>query len=135
MPTPEPLVPTDPQTRILTIDPIRGFALFGVLLVNMYNFGAYSPEWISPIDVFCSTLMHSLFETKSLRLFSLLFGIGFALQFVKLEFQTGKSYWFFFRRLLVLYFFGMAHALLFDGDILMEYALLGLILIPLRNPA
>lgn len=35
--------PLAPGQRITAIDMVRGFALFGVLLVNMYNFGAYSP--------------------------------------------------------------------------------------------
>jgi uncharacterized protein len=41
--------------------------------------------------------------------------------------------WFYFRRLTILFVFGMAHALFFDGDILMEYAMLGLILVAFRN--
>jgi len=45
MPPPDKIGPTRIQTRILSIDAVRGFALFGVLLVNMFNFGAYSPEW------------------------------------------------------------------------------------------
>jgi uncharacterized protein len=77
--------------------------------------------------------MHSLFETKSLRLFSLLFGFGFALQLAGAISREGGSLWFYFRRLAILFVFGMAHALFFDGDILMEYAMLGLILVAFRN--
>ena len=125
--------PTDPQTRLRSVDAVRGFALFGVLLVNMYNFGAYAPEWTGSVDRAFSTLMHSVFETKSWRLFSLLFGFGFALQLARVLSQDGGSLWFYFRRLLILFVFGMAHALFFDGDILMEYAALGLILVLFRN--
>ena len=78
-------------------------------------------------------MMHSLFETKSLRLFSLLFGFGFALQLAKAMSHEGGSLWFYFRRLTILFVFGMVHALFFDGDILMEYAMLGLILVAFRN--
>ncbi len=127
-----PLSPTDPQSRLLSVDAVRGFALIGVLLVNMYNFGAYAPEWTGAVDRAFSTLMHSAFETKSLRLFSLLFGFGFALQLARVTPPTAGSLWFYFRRLLALFVFGMTHALFFDGDILMEYAMLGLILIPFR---
>lgn len=42
MATAKLIKPTDPRSRIVVIDAIRGFALFGLLLFNMYNFGAYS---------------------------------------------------------------------------------------------
>ena len=125
--------PTDPDTRLRSVDAVRGFALFGVLLVNMYNFGADAPEWTGFLDSAFYLSMHSLFETKSLRLFSLLFGFGFALQLAGAISREGGSLWFYFRRLAILFVFGMAHALFFDGDILMEYAMLGLILIAFRN--
>jgi uncharacterized protein len=131
--TPAPLSATDPDVRLRSVDAVRGFALFGVLLVNMYNFGAYSPEWTGSVDRVFSTLMHSVFETKSLRMFSMLFGFGFALQLARAMSQAEGSLWFYFRRLLVLFVFGMAHALIFDGDILMECALLGLVLVAFRN--
>jgi uncharacterized protein len=81
----------------------------------MYNFGADAPEWTGFLDRVFSTWMHSLFETKSWRLFSLLFGFGFALQLAGAMSQEGGSLWFYFRRLTILFVFGMAHALFFDG--------------------
>ncbi len=125
--------PTDPQARLRSVDAVRGFALFGVFLVNMYNFGAPAPEWTGFVDRVFSTLMHSVFETKSWRLFSLLFGFGFALQLARVISQAAGSLWFYIRRLAILFVFGMAHALFYDGDILMEYAMLGLILVVFRN--
>jgi len=125
--------PINPKSRLQSIDAVRGFALFGVLLVNMYNFGADAPEWSGGLDRVFSTSMHMVFETKSWRLFSLLFGLGFALQLARLMSQQGGSLWIYFRRLIILFMFGMAHALFFDGDILMEYALLGLVLVAFRN--
>ena len=133
MPPPDKIGPTRIQTRILSIDAVRGFALFGVLLVNMFNFGAYSPEWSNAVDRAFSIIMHSLFETKSLRLFSMLFGFGFALQLARALSLDNGSLWFYFRRLFFLFLFGMAHALFYDGDILMEYAALGLILVLFRR--
>jgi uncharacterized protein len=133
MPAIARISPTDPQDRLRSVDAVRGFALFGVLLVNMYNFGAYAPEWTGSVDRAFMTLMHSVFETKSWRLFSLLFGFGFALQLAKIMSQAAGSLWLYFRRLLILFVFGMLHALFYDGDILMEYAMLGLILVAFRN--
>ncbi len=133
IPALERVGPTDPKVRLGSVDAVRGFALFGVLLVNMYNFGGDAPEWTGFLDSAFYLSMHSLFETKSLRLFSLLFGFGFALQLAGAMSREGGSLWFYFRRLTILFVFGMAHALFFDGDILMEYAMLGLILVAFRN--
>lgn len=133
IPAMERVGPTDPKLRLGSVDAVRGFALFGVVLVNMYNFGADAPEWTGFLDSAFYSSMHSLFETKSLRLFSLLFGFGFALQLAGLMSREGGSMWFYFRRLSILFVFGMAHALFFDGDILMEYAMLGVILTAFRN--
>jgi uncharacterized protein len=99
----------------------------------MYNFGADSPEWTGFFDRSFTTWMHSFFETKSWRLFSMLFGFGFALQLAGAMAQGDGSLWFYFRRLTILFVIGLAHALFFDGDILMEYAILGLILVAFRN--
>ena len=133
MPVHEQVGPTDPKARLRSVDAVRGFALFGVLLVNMYNFGADAPEWTGMLDRTFSTWMHAVFETKSLRLFSLLFGFGFALQLARVMTEEGRSLWLYFRRLIILFILGMAHALFFDGDILMEYAMLGLVLLAFRN--
>jgi uncharacterized protein len=59
---------------------VRGFALFGVLLVNMFGFGADSIAWDSPTDEFAFAIMRVFFESKMWTLFSILFGFGFAVQ-------------------------------------------------------
>src|SRR5262245_35827216 len=79
------LGPVDPGQRIEAIDMIRGFALFAVLLVNMYNFGASSPVWTAPIDQLAFSAQRVLFETKGWRLFSFLFGLGFSLQLLRAQ--------------------------------------------------
>lgn len=125
--------PTEPGKRIEAIDMVRGFALFGVLLVNMYNFGATSPIWTSIVDQAAYSVMRVFFETKSWRLFSFLFGLGFALQLLKAG-TLGRRFWpRYLRRLAVLFAIGMGHALFYDGDILMYYAMLGVLLIPFRS--
>ena len=72
--------PVSPSSRIVEVDMVRGFALFGVLLVNMYGFGADSIAWDSPIDQLAFTIVHVFFDSKSWTLFSMLFGFGFAVQ-------------------------------------------------------
>ena len=127
------LSPIDPRQRLVHVDMIRGFALFGVLLVNMFNFGAGSIIWIEPIDEAAFSISRFLFETKSWRLFSFLFGFGFALQFIRADERGSKLLSTYAWRLVILFVFGMANALLYDGDILMYYAELGLVLILFRK--
>jgi uncharacterized protein len=125
--------PVDPRKRLESVDMVRGFALFGVMLVNMFNFGATSSIWTDPIDVAGFSVMRFFFETKSWRLFSFLFGFGFALQMLRGEERQVNFLPIYLRRLAILFCIGMLHALFYDGDILMYYAELGLILILFRN--
>jgi uncharacterized protein len=125
--------PVAPDSRIVEVDIVRGFALFGVLLVNMYGFGADSIAWSSSTDKLAFAIMHVLFESKSWTLFSTLFGFGFALQLERANARGFPILPTYLRRLAVLFALGAAHALLYDGDILMLYAELGLGLLVVRR--
>ena len=125
--------PVAPASRIVEVDIVRGFALFGVLLVNMYGFGADSIAWNSPTDKLAFAITRVFFESKSWTLFSLLFGFGFAVQLQHAQVRNSSILPTYLRRLFVLFAFGAAHALLFDGDILMLYAELGLGLLLVRR--
>jgi uncharacterized protein len=125
--------PVAPASRIVEVDIIRGFALFGVLLVNMYGFGADSIAWNLPIDQLAFAIMRVFFESKSWTLFSMLFGFGFAVQLQRAHTLGFRIFPIYLRRLAVLFALGAAHALLYDGDILMLYAELGLWLLVVRR--
>ncbi|MCH7830798.1 MAG: DUF418 domain-containing protein, partial [Proteobacteria bacterium] len=125
--------PVDPRRRIEVVDMVRGFALFGVLLVNMFNFGAYSIVWNEPGDELALFGMQFFFETKSWRLFSFLFGFGFALQLIRAEERGSKFAPVYLRRLIILFVIGAGHAMIYGGDILMLYAELGLVLVLFRK--
>ncbi len=125
--------PVEPGRRIEAVDMVRGFALFGVLLVNMFNFGAGSLVWTAPTDEFAFAVKRFFFETKSWRLFSFLFGFGFALQLLRAEQRGARFLPAYVRRLVILFVIGMGHTLFYDGDILMYYAELGLILAAFRK--
>ncbi len=125
--------PVDPRQRIEAVDMVRGFALFGVLLVNMFNFGSGGLFWNEPIDEFAWSVKRFFFETKSWRLFSLLFGFGFALQFIRTEERGSKFAPVYLRRLIILFVIGAGHGLIYYGDILMLYAELGLVLVLFRK--
>jgi uncharacterized protein len=99
----------------------------------MFNFGAYSIVWNDPGDELAFSVMRLFFETKSWRLFSFLFGFGFALQLIRASEGGSKFAPIYLRRLIILFVIGAGHALIYDGDILMLYAELGLLLVLFRN--
>jgi uncharacterized protein len=125
--------PVAPASRIVEVDVVRGFALGGVLLVNMYLFGADSIAWDCPADRVAFAIKRVFFESKSWTLFSLLFGFGFAVQLQRADARSVRILPSYLRRLTVLFALGAANALLFDGDILMLYAELGLGLLLLHR--
>ena len=126
--------------RLAQVDALRGFALFGILVVNIgvfaspfYTGGIHDPAFSRPLDHAVGWLVAWLFETKFYLLFSFLFGYSFTLQMTAAE-RSGAAFTpRFLRRLLGLAALGLAHALLFyQGDILLTYALLGLVLMACR---
>jgi len=121
------------DSRLVEVDMVRGFALFGVLLVHMFGFGADSIAWNSAADRLAYSTMSIFFESKALTLFSLLFGFGFALQLERTRARGMSVVPAYLRRLAVLFVLGVAHALLYDGDILMLFAELGLVLLLVRG--
>lgn len=112
---------------------VRGFALFGVLLLNMYGFGADSIAWNAPIDQLAFKITHIFFDSKSWTLFSILFGFGFAVQIQRAGARDLPIVPTYIRRLAALFAFGAVHTLFYDGDILMLYAELGLVLLMVRQ--
>jgi uncharacterized protein len=131
-----PAVPTTPTERIVTLDILRGFALLGILVVNMASFaGTGRALPTTPWDSVASFVVDALFSGKFNSLFSLLFAIGFTIQLERLEQRGGSdAQWIYIRRLLVLFAIGIAHAvLIWSGDVLHMYALLGFLLLLMRN--
>lgn len=115
--------------RIELVDVLRGFAMFGVLLANFWGHrGTLLPR----ADAVAYGALDLLVWDSFYPLFAFLFGLSFAVQLLRAQ-ERGRSVTHLYvRRLLVLFVIGAAHAiLLWDGDILTEYAVLGLFLIPL----
>ena len=128
-------VPTLPGERIVTLDIIRGFALLGILVVNMAGFsGTFEQPMTLPNQV-AAFIVNVFFSGKFNSLFSLLFALGFTIQLERLEQRVGSdARTIYVRRLLALFTIGIAHAvLIWDGDVLHYYALLGFVLLLLRN--
>lgn len=118
------------------VDALRGAALLGILLVNMLAFsGPYFGEvlplsfWHAPVDRWTEWGVLVLAEGAFYSSFSLLFGLGFALQLRRGERRGESALPRYRRRLLWLLVIGLAHLLLiWFGDILSHYALIGLLL-------
>lgn len=115
--------------RNVTLDFVRGVAILGILLLNISAFGlpkaAYlNPAWsgsASLIDAWTWALLDLLAQVKFLTLFALLFGAG-----LQLLLPRGKRW--IQSRLTLLALLGFIHGLFFwDGDILLAYALVGLV--------
>ena len=126
---------TAPAERIESLDILRGLALFGVLVVNLVvsfrgPFLQYVllPDPSRPLhDRAAEMAIRVALEGKALTLFAFLFGAGLAMQHERLSRWHAAPGRLLRRRLAVLFAFGLAHLLLlWNGDILTEYALVGL---------
>ena len=134
--------PRPPSERHDVIDALRGFALLGVCMVNFVSLSLY--EFLDPqqqaglpgstFDAIASQAMAWLVNIKFITLFSLLFGLGFALQLERASVRGHDGVRRYVRRMLVLLAIGAIHAwFVWWGDILFTYAVVGLLMIPFRN--
>src|SRR6266480_4402579 len=126
--------------RIEILDVLRGLAVCGILVGNMQWFSGYGlmpPAMAeqSPFgDQATHFLVHFFVEGKFYSIFSFLFGFGFALQIARAEERGDLKASLFKRRLFWLLIIGLLHAyLLWSGDILSIYALMGFVLILFRR--
>lgn len=131
-----------PEERFEAIDALRGFALAGVFLSNLPMLSLFRmlPDAeraalpTAPFDTLAMQMIEVLVLDKFITLFSLLFGLGFALQLKRAEARGAGGLARYVRRLLVLLGIGAIHAyLVWWGDILLIYAFAGLLLILFRT--
>jgi uncharacterized protein len=133
--------PVQLHERIQLIDILRGFALLGILLVNMHLFShpvyaiLLAPVTAPPLlDRIAEWFIRFAAEGKFYSLFSLLFGLGLTIQMSRAQARGSRFVPTYVRRLFFLLLIGMVHAfLIWTGDILILYALLGVLLILFRN--
>lgn len=122
--------------RIELVDSLRGFALLAIVLLhnlehyNIFGAPAQSPSWLTALDSHVTDSVFFLLAGKAYAIFSLLFGLSFFIQMRNAR-KRGCDYrarfaW----RMLILVGFSQLHALFYNGDILLLYAVCGLILIP-----
>ncbi len=123
--------------RIDAIDVLRGLALFGVLAMNIVTifrvsiFAQFLPDFepVGTLDRWVAGVLWIAVDFKALALFSLLFGTGLAIQFERLAGNPRRTI-LLVRRLSVLLAIGLVHlCLVWNGDILVEYALAGFVVL------
>ncbi|TSE03678.1 DUF418 domain-containing protein [Aquimarina algiphila] len=125
--------PTKIKKRFELLDVFRGFAILGIFVVNIVimnstflNQDEFSKQWSSSIDQISEKILQLFFYTKFFPIFSLLFGLGISMQVLKLFDKNKFHFSFFARRMFILFIFGVLHiTLLWSGDVLNLYALLG----------
>jgi uncharacterized protein len=135
MTQPAPVSGTD---RLETLDVLRGFALLGILAMNIRAMAAPFGAYMYPIGLFdysgasraAFLLSATLFDLKMMGLFSMLFGVSLLLYTRKSTDDGASVRGLWFRRMFWLLVIGLVHAyLIWNGDILVPYALCGLFLL------
>jgi uncharacterized protein len=134
--------PVDISSRIISIDVLRGFAVLGILIMNIQSFSMPTSAFINPVAYSDLTginkwvwLLSDLFASgKFMSIFSLLFGAGILLFTDKALAKGRRGGPLHYRRMLWLFIFGMIHAyLIWYGDILVAYSLCGLLAFVFRK--
>lgn len=134
--------PVEASERVEALDTVRGFALLGILLMNICSFGMPAAAESNPTvwggaegANFWFWWVQSVFWSGKMRaLFSICFGAGVIYLTSRAEAKGGSAADVYYRRTFWLMLFGMIHAYgLWYGDILYPYALTGLLLYPLRK--
>ncbi|MFD1039003.1 DUF418 domain-containing protein [Virgibacillus byunsanensis] len=133
----ENVSPINKTNRLVWIDAARGFAIFGIFMVNIgafaapyFMYGGESSAWSSVTDQYTQAFIDIFFQASFYTLFSLLFGFGFQILVDRFQTRHVNVKSFLLRRLLLLIGFGLIHAfLIWHGDILLSYGTIGLLLL------
>jgi uncharacterized protein len=124
------------SSRSATLDGLRGVAVMGILLMNIFGFSMPSAAYFNPRAFGADTMLDFavwsanfiLIDGKMRALFSMLFGASMMLFVERVGDSGGDSMRLHLRRMLWLFVFGLLHfALVWDGDILTLYAVMGCI--------
>ena len=139
-PTSKQIPARDKPARIELLDMLRGFALFGILFTHMslsFDGGPLymdeNREGWSNIDNALLVFINLFIKGKFYPIFSFLFGIGFYLQIFKGDKNNKNQLLRYAWRLVILGIIAFVHSLIWRGDVLIFYSILGLILLIIRN--
>lgn len=132
---PQAAAPVTVSERILSLDILRGFAVLGILIMNIQSYSMIGAAYLNPtaygdltgVNRWVWILSHVFADMKFMGLFSLLFGAGIVLFTQRAEAKGHDPMRLHYRRTFWLLVFGLLHAyLLWYGDILVSYALCAL---------
>ena len=138
----EPAGPVTEAQRIVSLDVLRGFAVLGILVMNIQSFSMIGAAYMNPTaygDLAGANFGvwyfgHLLVDLKFMTIFSMLFGAGIIVMASRREATGRGSAGLHYRRMGWLLVFGLLHAyLLWYGDILYSYAVCGLLIFLLRK--
>lgn len=121
--------------RIELADALRGFALLGIMILHaiehfdFYHVPDKNPEIFNSIDPYVLNIVYFLFSGKSYSIFSLMFGFSFFIQMDRAKSKGIDFTWRFLWRLTILLMIGYLFSLIYIGEILTIYALMGIPLI------
>ena len=140
--SPAAVSPISPSERNLAMDVLRGFALMGILVINIQSFSMIMPALFNPtaygdltgLNKWVFQLSYTFGLLKFMAIFSMMFGAGIVLFTRKAEERGLRSAPLHYRRTLVLLLFGIDHAyLLWSGDVLVWYSLCALLMFLFRK--
>ena len=134
--------PVTAGERITSLDMLRGVAILGILVMNVYAFAMPFIAYMNPYkmggteawNIGTWIFTHILFDQKFISIFAMLFGAGLVLMTERAESRGAKPARFYFRRQFWLVVIGALHAyFIWFGDILFAYALIGMLVYPFRK--
>ena len=134
--------PVTSEERLVSVDTLRGVAVLGILVMNIYGFAMPFAAYSNPLLMGGTDTLnmgtwfftHVLFDQKFMSIFSMLFGGGLIMMSERAEAKGVKYGRFYFRRQFWLLLIGMLHAyLIWFGDILFVYAWVGMLAYLLRK--
>lgn len=144
-PAPTPATPTEPDgvgERIGSLDVLRGVAVLGILVMNIQSFAMPDPTYFNPtihgdltgVNLAVWLGSHLFADLKFMAIFSMLFGAGVVLLTERVARRGGRPARLHLKRMAGLLLFGIVHAyLLWTGDILVWYAMTGVLILPFRK--
>lgn len=122
--------PTEGRKRIDILDYLRGFALLGIILVNILPLLAVKVPEPDSVDAAYQRFLFLFVEGRFYTLFSFLFGVGFYLFISRTNAKGKNGYVLFIRRVAALFILGWFHVQFHPGEALTVYAVTGLLLLP-----
>ncbi|PHQ39585.1 hypothetical protein DJ69_05435 [Halorubrum persicum] len=134
--------PTPPSERIVSLDALRGIALLGILLINVWVFAMPEQTLLNPTvygdftgaNYWAWAVSHVFGQNKFITLFSALFGAGILLFIESKEEKGQDALRLHYRRTAILIAIGLMHAyLLWYGDILVAYGVTALVVVAFRD--